>query len=170
MKSVYLSWTRVLPHASTSLTVERNDSCVPQMHIWIKCKPVGTSNSMFMTSSSACPLKRHSCPRNLPLNTAPIPANGYTSGTTSDPDIHKLSNFGSCTKTSRTRARETVSILMVKEVTDRGSLPNEGIHDGRNPPGSDRVIACTFVNHGVCSEKPRGALEDHPSEKCKSLT
>ena len=170
METTYASLTRVPPHPSASLTVERKDPCVPRAHTSVKSSPVETSNSKFMRSLLACLLRSRSFPPNLALKTVSITSDPCPYTGIQDSDSDKSSKFGSCIRTSWISVREAVTALMIKEVGDRGSLPNEVIHINRYSPSHDKVIFSMFVNNGICSETPEAALVHHSGEKRKSLT
>jgi len=97
------------------------------------------------------------------------------SNMTEDPDSHKSSKFGSCTIMSWICTKAVVPTLMVREVTDCGNLPYEGIlpDGGTNRLYSTlphKAILSTLVNHGMCSKNLSGAVQYPASEKRTSLT
>ena len=162
------SFTRVLLHASASLTAERRHLRVVQICTSVKCNPVGISNNIFMASLPAQPGSSNSRPPNLPLRTVPIPGTAGPSAGREDPDHDKWSKSGSCVIISRTCTRVTILVLRVKDVTDFGNLQDKGL-DGRTPPCPKRNNLSTFVNHAVYSKNSSGTGKIPPIQMNKSL-
>ena len=166
----YANFTRLLPHASASLTVERRHSYLQRTSTSVKCNPVGTCNNMSVTPVYAHPLRSRNCPRNLPPKPVPTPGEAFLSAQRRVPRSDKLSRFGNCDTTSRIWARVTPSVSTVKEVTDCGNLADEGIHTWWNPPVPNKNISSASENQGMCSKNSRGTWSCPPSAKRRVLT
>ena len=161
--------TRVLQHASASLTVWRRHARSARTCSSVKCNPVGTSNNMFTIYSSVHSLLICNSPQNLPLRPAPNPGSRFLDldPTTKGPDNLKSFRFGRPAMISRICVRSTPEppALMVNDVTDCGNLPGKDVLDDE-----DVVFMVKAINHGVCFENFSGAPQCPPSKKRRSST
>ena len=126
METAYVNFSRVLLHASASITVERRHMRAPRAWISVKCNPVGISSNISITYLLASPLSSNFPPSLLGAvsqRKAPVLIKVRT------PDSDKSCKFGNFAMTSWTRERVIPFALRVKEVMDCGKLQNGGIHN-----------------------------------------